>query len=402
LYYANGMKKGAWVVGGSVVIVVALVAGLVYIKFQRSLAPAPDNAPAVSQGKTGVPNLTEEVEVSGLSHVWDVGFLPDKTMLFTERAGTISRLVDGKKSVLLKVPNVYDFGEAGLLGLAVDPDFADNPYVYACYATRQDIRLSRWKVANDRSKLTDQKNIVTGMPVNTQYFPGRHSGCRPRFGADGFLWIGTGDVALGTNPQNPKSLGGKVLRVNRDGHAAPGNQGGAFDARIFNYGHRNLQGLAMYDAPKNGLYGYSVEHGSDKDDEINPLTPGNFGWNPVSTDVKKGLYDESVSMTDRKKYPEAVEAMWRSGETTIAPSGMTFITGNQWGDLEGRLAMAVLKNKHVRILELDDSGKLKSEQTLFENKYGRVRSVVMGPGNSLYLTTDNGDAQDEIIKVTPR
>jgi aldose sugar dehydrogenase len=390
------MKKGVLVVVGSVVLVIVVLAGLLFFKFQRSLAPAPDDAPTLSQGADGVPELTEEVQLSGLSHVWDIGFLPDDTAIFTERIGTFSKIENGKKAVLHSVANIYARGEGGLLGMVVDPDFADNRYVYACYNTSGDIRVSRWKVNDDATKFTDQKDIVTGMPVNTTTFQGRHSGCRPRFGADGFLWIGTGDVAKGTTPQDPRSLGGKVLRVDRDGRAAPGNLGGSFDPRIFNYGHLNVQGLAMYQEPKNGVYGYSVEHGPDKNDELNPLRPGNFGWNPVP------LYNELVSMTDKKKYPTAIDAAWVSGPFTIAPSGLTFITGKNWLSLEGRLAMAVLKNQHVRILELDDNGKLKSEQVLFEKKYGRVRSVVMGPGNSLYLTTDNGDAQDEIIKVTPR
>jgi len=398
------MKKGVFIVFGSVALIVIVLAGLLVFKFQRSLAPAPDAAPVVSQGADGVPELTESVVLSGLSNVWDIGFLPPsegqtestQTALFTERAGTISKISEGKKVTLHTVSNVYVRGEGGLLGMAVDPNFATNRYVYACYSTPQDIRLSRWKVNEDVTALGEQKNIVTGMPVNTSVFPGRHSGCRPRFGADGFLWVGTGDTAAGTTPQDPKSLGGKVLRIDRDGHAAPGNVGGTFDARIHSYGHRNVQGLAMYTQPKNGLYGYSVEHGPDKSDEINPLKPGNMGWNPVP------LYNELAPMTDKKKYPNAIEPIWNSGDSTIAPSGMTFITGKNWKGLEGRLAMAVLKNQHVRILELDNSGKVKSEQRLFEKKYGRIRSVVMGPGDSLYLTTDNGDAQDEIIKVSPR
>ncbi|HTE22640.1 MAG TPA: PQQ-dependent sugar dehydrogenase [Candidatus Limnocylindria bacterium] len=390
------MKKGILIVFGSIALIVVVLAGLLVFRFQRSLAPAPDNAPAVSQGVGGIPELTEEVVLSGLSNVWDVGFLPNETLIFTERAGTISKISQGKKAVLHTISNIYARGEGGLLGMAVDPDFASNRYVYACYNTPRDIRVSRWKVNDDATALGEQKDIVTGMPVNTGVFPGRHSGCRPRFGADGFLWIGTGDTAAGTTPQDPRSLGGKVLRVDRDGKAAPGNLGGAFDPRIFNYGHRNVQGLAMYAQPKNGLYGYSVEHGPDKDDEINPLRPGNMGWNPVP------LYNELVPMTDKKKYPNAIDPIWTSGGSTIAPSGMTFISGKSWKGLEGRLAMAVLKNQHVRILDLDDSGKVKSQEVLFEKKYGRIRSVVMGPGDSLYLATDNGDGQDEIIKVTPR
>jgi glucose/arabinose dehydrogenase len=387
--------KRALIVFGAVVLTAVILAGLIIFRFQRSLAPAPENSPAVNLKAEGVPELTEEVVVSGLSNVWDVGFLPDSQMLFTERAGTISKLAAGKKVVIHTVANIYARGEGGLLGFVVDPDFENNRYVYACYSTPRDIRLSRWKVNDEVTALTDQRDIVTGMPVNTTLFPGRHSGCRPRFGDDGVLWIGTGDVAQGANPQNPKSLGGKVLRVDRDGSPASGNLGGIFDPRIHSYGHRNVQGLAMYDKPVDGVYGYSAEHGPDKNDEINPLTKGNMGWNPVP------LYNELVPMTDKSKYPDAIDAVWTSGGSTIAPSGMTFIRGSKWQLLEGRLAMAVLKNKHVRLFELE-GGKVKSEEILFEGKYGRIRSVVMGLNDSLYLTTDNGSGQDEIIKVSPR
>lgn len=366
------------------------------ISVQRSLAPAPDNAPVVVEDTKTAPKLTREVLLEGLHEPWDVGFLPDNTLLFTEQAGTISKLVNGRKTVLQQVQNIYFRGEAGLLGLVVDPQFKTNRYIYACYATPQDIRVSRWRVNDDVSSLSEQKDIITGMPVNTTVFPGRHSGCRPRFGADGFLWVSTGDTAAGTTPQDPKSLGGKILRVDRDGEAAPGNLGGQFDPRIYNYGHRNVQGLAMLDTPRGNVFGYSVEHGPDKNDEVNELVPGNMGWNPVP------LYNESVPMTDKKKYPDAIEAIWSSGSSTIAPSGMTILEGGKWKSLEGRLAIAVLKNKHVRLLELDTAGKLKSEEVLFKEEFGRIRSVVMGPENNLYMVTDNGDNQDKIIRVVPR
>lgn len=391
------MKRRTAIIFGLIALSAILFAGFVLFRVQSTLAPAPDNAPDLKQGGLGIPELTEEVVISGLSNVWDVGFLPSKTIVFTERAGTISKIADGKKEVIHEISDIYSKGEGGLLGMVVDPQFRTNRYLYACYDTKSDIRVSRWKVDDTETALTEQKDIITGMPVNTEFFPGRHSGCRPRFGADGYLWIGTGDVAQGGNPQNPKSLGGKVLRVDREGKGAPGNLGGEFDSRIYNYGHRNVQGLAMYDQPRNGVYGFSVEHGPSKNDEINPLKPGNMGWDPVP------IYNELVPMTDTKKYPNAINAIWESGDAAIAPSGMTFITGNKWLGLQGRLAMAVLKNKHVRIMELSKDGSdVVSEELLFENKYGRIRSVVMGPDQAMYITTDNGDAQDEIIKITPR
>lgn len=390
-------KQRALVVFGFIALLAIIFAGFVIFRVQKSLAPAPDNAPSVREGQEDIPELTEEVVLSGLSNVWDVGFLPDNTAIFTERTGTISIVRDGKKQVIHTVDNIYARGEGGLLGLVVDPDFGNNRFVYACYSTEQDVRVSRWKINAEADGLGERKDIVTGIPVNTKFFPGRHSGCRPRFAADGYLWIATGDAAGGSNPQDSKSLGGKILRIDREGSGAPGNIGGEFDGRIFSYGHRNLQGLAMYAQPRNGSYGYSVEHGPDKNDEINQLVIGNFGWNPVP------VYNELVPMTDKEKFPDAIEAVWESGPATIAPSGMTIIEGAKWRGLQGRLAMAVLKNQHVRVMELSENGKdVVSEELLFSNKYGRIRSVVIGPDDSMYLTTDNGNGQDEIIRVIPR
>lgn len=388
------MKKLVWVLGGILAVILLLAVAYGAKTFLPKFRAAPDNAPAVEQGKNNVPRLNETVVLDGLTNVWDVGFLPDGPALFTERAGTISTIADGKKSVLHAIGNIYAKGEGGLLGLVVDPKFTDNRYIYACYSTSQDIRVSRWQVSDKADSLDEQTDIVTGLPVNTRAFPGRHSGCRPRFGADDNLWIATGDSATGTVSQDPKSLGGKILRVNRNGGGVEGNLPRPFDNRIYSYGHRNIQGLAMYDQSKNSLYGYSVEHGPDKDDEINPLRMGNMGWDPVP------LYNELVPMTDTNKYPDAIKPIWTTGSTTLAPSGMTFIRGSQWRSLEGRLAVAILKNKHLRILALNEDGAVQSEEVLFQNTYGRLRSAVMGPNNDLYLTTDNGMSQDKIIKVT--
>lgn len=369
------------------------------VRVRQALAPAADDSQTVQEGKLGAPDLQRQIVLDKLSNVWDVAFLPDDTLLFTERAGTISKLAQGQKTVLLKVPDIFAAGEGGLLGMAVDPQFTTNRFIYACYDTPKDVRVSRWKVSADASTLTDKVDIITGIktyPITAQTPTRRHSGCRPRFGADGNLWVGTGDSAMYTNPQDPKSLAGKVLRVDRDGKPAADNLGEGFDPRIYNIGHRNIQGLAMYQVPRNGVYGYSVEHGPDREDEVNKLIKGNMGWAPAPPS-----YTESVPMTDKSKFPDAVDAVWNSGETTIAPSGMTFIAGARWKDFNGRLAMAVLKGKQVRLLEIIND-KVVSQQTVFEGEFGRLRSAVMGPNEDLYLTTDNGGGQDKIIRISPR
>lgn len=369
-----------------------IIFGYYAFRLEKSIAPDSRQTKQPQVKLPGAPSLTTEQVIDGLSNVWDVAFTPSGTMLITERSGEISKITDGKKKVLLEVEDVFVRGEGGLLGMTVDPDFATNRYVYACYNTASDIRVSRWKMDQAESELQEQTEILTGLPANTSTFPGRHSGCRPRFGADGNLWLGTGDAAIGTNSQNPKSLGGKVLRMTRDGRSVAGNMTEPFDPRIYSYGHRNVQGLAMLATPVGNIYGYSVEHGPERDDEVNFLANGNFGWDPVPG------YNESVDMTDTKKYPEAIPPLWKSGSPTIAPSGATLLTGQNWKDWEGSIVLAAQKGQHIRILQLTENGTIKQEFKVLDT-FGRLRSVVMGPNNDLYFTTDNGSGKDSVVRV---
>lgn len=351
-----------------------------------------DPGDTATEAPAGAPQLESSVLIEGLSNVWDVAIAHDGTVFFDERSGDISIVRDGQKQLLERPADVVSVGgEGGMMGMTLDPDFATNRYLYACFNTSSDVKVVRWRVSEDSTKLEERKDIITGIPRKNA--SGRHSGCRPRFGADGSLWVGTGDAADSNTPQNPTSLGGKILRVDRDGQSVEGNLALPFDARIFSYGHRNLQGLAMFSREKDGSFGYSVEHGPDKDDEVNALLAGNFGWAPGPG------YNERVPMTDKTKFPEAIDALWSSGSTTIAPSGATILSGGKWGAWDGALAMAVLKGSHVRILTFDDQGAVSSESVVLDT-YGRIRSVVLGPEGDLYLTTDNGGGADKIIRVT--
>jgi glucose/arabinose dehydrogenase len=168
--------------------------------------------------------------VGALANPWDIAFTPDATMLVTERAGRIDAVVGGTVRTLAAPADVLVAFEAGMMGLAVDPQFSTNRRIYTCFASTisgaNDIRVVRWTVDAGYTALTGRTDIVTGIPVNATGQTGRHAGCRPRFGPDGYLWVTTGDAATNTVPQNPQSLGGKVLRVTTAGAGAPGNPGG--------------------------------------------------------------------------------------------------------------------------------------------------------------------------------
>ncbi|MGB5365251.1 MAG: PQQ-dependent sugar dehydrogenase, partial [Polyangiales bacterium] len=279
-------------------------------------------------------------------------------------------------------------GEGGMMGLEVDPDFANNGFVYVCTTSNaggdNDVRLLRLTLRTpDGGAVVGREDIVTGMPYST----GRHSGCRPRFGPDGWLWVGTGDAAIGTNPQSDDSLGGKVLRVDRNGAGAPGNAGGF---RWFSNGHRNIQGMAF----RSDGIGMSAEHGPSIDDEINLLVPGNFGWDPVPG------YNESVPMTDLEKFPGAVPAVWSSGSPTLALAGATFLEGRAWGNWDGALAVATLRAEHLHIYFVDAEGKVTGDERAIENQ-GRLRTPRQGPDGLLYITNDGGSGDGKVLRVTP-
>ncbi len=140
---------------------------------------------------------------------------------------------------------------------------------------------------------------------------------------------------------------------------------------------------------------WSVEHGSFRDDEVNLLVSGgDYGWNPVPG------YNEEVPMTDPDLPGEQVEAAWSSGDPTVAPGGATFVSGSQWGDLEGVLAMAVLKDQEVLFLSFDADGALEQVRRPEElADLGRVRTVVSDTDGTLLVTTDNGGGRDELYRV---
>ena len=335
--------------------------------------------------------------VSGLSIPWGLAFAPDGTMLFTQKSGLLrARLTDGTiRPVTADFHDLFVSGETGLMAIVVDPDFATNRRFYTCQGhTGTEVQVIAWTIdATYAAASRADDPLVGGLPSR-----GRHGGCRLRFGPQGYLWIATGDAAIGTNPQNLSSLGGKVLRVDATtGTGAPGNPFPS-SPLIYSYGHRNIQGLAL--RPGTAQM-WSVEHGPSRDDEINLLVSGgNYGWDPA---LAHG-YDESVPMTDRVKFPDAVEAKWSSGDNTLATGGGIFLEGDEWGRWEGRLAVASLKDMTLRVFEFAADGTLLSEVIVdsLEDTYGRLRTPMLGPDGALYVSTSNGGSRDKILRVAPQ
>jgi aldose sugar dehydrogenase len=358
-------------------------------------APPQSSVPGASS-PVQTPALDVAVVADRLDHPWDVVQAPDGTLLVDERAGGLTAVLpDGSvREVRADFGDIFARGETGLMGLTLDPGFAGNRRFYSCQGVVANGRTSRpasiaviaWTVAPDWSSATRVADpLIGGIPVNER--SGRHGGCRLRFDEQGALLIGTGDNAVGTNPQDPRTWAGKVLLAD----AMTG------EVAVWTLGHRNVQGLAV--RPGTGQV-FSVEHGPDRDDEVNLLQEGgNYGWDPDGD----RSYDESVPMTD-PGIEGAIPAVWSSGDSTIAVSGATFLDGDEWGIYDGLLVIGVLKGQGVLALRLDDAGALQEQFRLpeLEGAYGRIRSALQGVDGALYVTTDNGGNQDKVLKVTAR
>ncbi|XVS65173.1 PQQ-dependent sugar dehydrogenase [Actinosynnema sp. CA-299493] len=337
--------------------------------------------------------LKVEVVASGLSHPWDVGFLPDGRMLVPQRPGRIALVsADGSVAdVEADLGDVEARGEGGLMSLVVHPDFATSHRFTTCFNTSSDVRLVTWELAG--SKATRVKDpLLSGLPTAAS---GRHSGCRMALDRDGNLLIGTGDTARGDVAQDRSSLGGKVLRV--DLATGEGVAGNPFGDRIYTYGHRNVQGVAVR---QDGMV-FTAEHGPSVDDEVNVLKAGgNYGWDP-SQGGTVGGYDEDVPMTDLTRFPDAVAAVWSSGRPTEAICDAAFLVGDQWGPLNGVLAVTALKGAKVLLFTVTQEGGVHSVAIPpeLDGAHGRLRGAELGPDNALYLTTSNG-TDDKILRIT--
>ena len=365
------------------------------------------SSPELSGRLATVPALSVSTVLGGLQVPWGLAFAPDGTMVVTQRPGAVTvRLADGTtRNLQADMGDLFVGSEGGLLDLAVDPGFAQNRRFYTCQNRRGpgggalDVAVVAWTVdAAWRTATRIADPLLGGIPATS----GRHSGCRivPDPFAAGVLLVATGDAAVGTAPQDLSSLGGKLLRI--DSTTGEGVTGNPFltspdpdTRRILEWGHRNVQGLAVH--PGDGRI-VTVEHGPDRDDEVNRVViGGNFGWHP-----QPGGYNEGVPMTDLQEFPNAVGAIWSSGAPTVATSGTAWLDGCQWGAYDDHLAIATLRGAHLRILgvggAMQDLGTARPSE--LDGDFGRLRTAVLGPDGALYVTTANG-SNDRVLRVAP-
>jgi glucose/arabinose dehydrogenase len=384
---------------------------------QTVLASATGFAPVTFSATalgTGAPTFTRSVWLGGLSAPWDIAFAPDGAVLYTERNRGLSvRLPAGTTRLVFRPSDLVAQDQSGMLGVALDPQFASNRAVYVYIASNADgatdNRIVRFVVSADYTSVTSRTDIVTGI----RYAGGAHSGGRLRFGPDGLLYATTGDNRTGTVPQELTGLGGKVLRVTREGTAAPGNNPPAgADARIYTLGHRNPQGLAFRPG---GAFGvarpFLCEHGPGNNDEVTPLAAGgNGGWDPRPAGAPARCPDGSSNgycgyngsnMTDTTRFPSAMRPAWSTGNTSQGMSGCGFVNGSLWRDWNGALAVALLSGRRLEVLRLDVAGSSATSTRILDTLGERLRHVETGPDGALWVLTDGKTGGDEIWRLVP-
>lgn len=379
-----------------------LALAILFVAFSCGVVPGspklgrrPPQAVADSYAPDGA-GVRVEPWVEGLEAPWSLVFLPGGKALVSERPGRIRLIEDGKlRPEQWATVEVAHKGEAGLMGLAVHPEFPNKPFIYAMHTYEREGELINRviRLRSDGTRGVLDKVIIDGIPG------GRfHDGGRLAFGPDGLLYITTGETFEARLARDVKSLGGKILRLTPDGAIPRDNP---YGSPVYSFGHRNPQGLAF--RPETGDL-FESEHGPSGEfaifghDEINIITKGgNYGW------------PDFIGAPSIRPYRDPI-IVWKEA---TPPAGMTFYSGDLLKHLKGDLFVATLRSTClVRVV-------LKGEQVTAierwfttkggDDKYGRLRDVAQGPDGALYFLTSNRDGRgdprpgdDKIYRILPK
>ncbi|MCC5977525.1 MAG: PQQ-dependent sugar dehydrogenase [Salinarimonas sp.] len=342
--------------------------------------------------------LLVETVASGLRHPWSLAFLPDGAMLVTERPGAI-RLVtrDGRVSdPLAGTPPVAAVNQAGMLDIALDPDFDENGLVYMAYAEERDggIALSVARAAFDREAgaFAEPDVIFRQLPAVSG---GRHLGARLAFHPDGTLFVTAGDRGgYSDESQEAGNHIGAIMRINPDGSIPAGNPHETMEGwapEVWSIGHRNVQGATM--RPGTEQF-WTHEHGARGGDEVNLIEPGlNYGW-PV---IAYGTHytGGEIGVGTHKEGMEQPVYYW---DPALAPSGMAFYDGDAFPQWQGDLFIGGLVSRVVSRLTLSGDSVVAEERIL--GALGeRIRDVRNGPDGALYLLSDAENGR--ILRLVP-
>jgi glucose/arabinose dehydrogenase len=345
------------------------------------------------------PRFDPQTIATKLETVWSLAFAPDGRLFLTERAGRI-RIID--RDALAPEPwatipvheSVTQNIETGLMGLAIDPQFAKNKRVYVCYTHSQNGAPHSNRIAvltEDQGKGQRLTVLVGDIPAGPY-----HNGCRLKFGPDGKLYATTGDAtgnrADGGIAQSLTSLGGKILRLNPDGSVPADNPfPGSY---VWSYGHRNSQGLAFQ--PRTGRL-LATEHGTGEGggNELNVIEKGkNYGWPIVIGQAHDTRFVDPILV---------------GGD---APAGATFVDGDRYPDLRGNLLIAAIGTERLLRVAFREGAAFDIARTdvLIDTTFGRLRDVIQGQDGFLYIATSNRDLRrgapapddDRVIRLRPQ
>lgn len=357
-------------------------------------------------------NYDIQTVTEGLDHPWSLAFLPDGSMLVTQRTGKLLHLQpEGTHQTIYDFNTGKDFPavhfgsgmQAGLFDVVLHPDFDNNQLVYISYTAKQPddkntLILTRFRLDLSKNKpaLLEGKELFVASPARVQ---GNHYGARIVFLPDGTLMMPVGDAFhFREEAQTLDNHFGKIVRLNDDGSIPSDNPFVSKDGalpEIWSLGHRNPQGILV---ASDGRV-LSNEHGPAGGDEINHIKrAANYGWPTVTYAL-----DYSGGRVSPFEALDGTEQSLVHFTPSIAPSGLAQYSGDAFPDWENDLFLSALALKHVRHVEMNEDGSLGKQAELFGELDARFRDVRTGPDGHLYLLTeDDGGQNSKILRVVPK